>query len=250
MSDTSNVSVGDQKSSTKDSLNSIFRVLFLFLVAGGTYVAYKQFGPEGKSCTYNGVVYDSREVFSSEDGCNKCTCLEGNVACTMMICSNDNTGSEDSEKNGEYKPDVYQGWSACQNNKLGIKVNYPEGWNCEIEHYDRDDGRNYFLTINSENISISFSTMIPVSEELQDDIPDSDGDAVSRNIGEITINGIAFDVVYTIPYEGLSPIFTTVEYGGDVSEKFYVTGNISNVNELSNSDVEQLKLVFNSVELI
>lgn len=238
------------KSSSKVFLDSIFRVLFLFLVAAGTYVAYIKFGPGGASCTYNGVIYDAREVFDSEDGCNKCTCLEGNVACTMMICSNDNTGDEDAENVGEYKPDVYQGWRACQSNNLGMKVNYPEGWNCEIEHYDRDEGRNYFLTINGGNLSISFSSMIPVSTELQDDISDSGGDAVSRTVGEINVNGIAFDIVYTVPYEGLSPIFTAIEYGGDVSEKLYVSGSISNVNELSDSDMEKLGLMFDSIELI
>ncbi len=38
------------------------------------------------SCQYNGVMYDSSESFNAGDGCNTCTCSDGDVACTEIDC--------------------------------------------------------------------------------------------------------------------------------------------------------------------
>lgn len=39
-----------------------------------------------KSCEYNGKTYKPGEGFRSDDGCNSCSCENGQVACTMMFC--------------------------------------------------------------------------------------------------------------------------------------------------------------------
>lgn len=45
---------------------------------------------EGASCTYGKLVYRSGEGFKSNDGCNSCSCENGQVMCTAMACQNEN----------------------------------------------------------------------------------------------------------------------------------------------------------------
>jgi hypothetical protein len=40
-----------------------------------------------KSCIYNNTSYKSNETFKSLDGCNTCSCLNGEIACTLMSCA-------------------------------------------------------------------------------------------------------------------------------------------------------------------
>ena len=42
--------------------------------------------PTSASCDYNGDTYESGKTFTATDGCNKCTCNDGKVACTLMAC--------------------------------------------------------------------------------------------------------------------------------------------------------------------
>lgn len=42
-----------------------------------------------KSCDYNGRTYKSGEGFTDIDGCNSCSCENGNIACTLMACEQD-----------------------------------------------------------------------------------------------------------------------------------------------------------------
>ncbi len=42
--------------------------------------------PTERSCDYNGVTYDSGGSWMGDDGCNICTCRNGNVGCTRMAC--------------------------------------------------------------------------------------------------------------------------------------------------------------------
>ena len=39
-----------------------------------------------KDCLYGGKTYKSGEGFPSEDGCNSCSCEDGQVACTLIAC--------------------------------------------------------------------------------------------------------------------------------------------------------------------
>lgn len=43
--------------------------------------------PFPKSCQYNGRIYKSGESFPAEDGCNSCSCNNGNIGCTLMACN-------------------------------------------------------------------------------------------------------------------------------------------------------------------
>lgn len=40
------------------------------------------------SCTVGNVTYKSGEGFKGEDGCNSCSCQNGQVMCTAMACDN------------------------------------------------------------------------------------------------------------------------------------------------------------------
>ncbi len=39
------------------------------------------------SCTYAGKTYKLGESFRATDGCNSCTCSNGQVACTLVACN-------------------------------------------------------------------------------------------------------------------------------------------------------------------
>lgn len=52
-------------------------IIFLFM--------YKN-NLSGTQCNYDAKIYQQGDVFKSTDGCNTCTCGNGNVACTEMAC--------------------------------------------------------------------------------------------------------------------------------------------------------------------
>ncbi len=67
-------------------------VFFLGLILGSN-LNNKQEGTDlgnvnspPKTCEYNGVTYESGEGFPDVDGCNNCSCENGQVACTLMAC--------------------------------------------------------------------------------------------------------------------------------------------------------------------
>ena len=45
--------------------------------------------PFPKSCVYEGNTYKPGESFPSGDGCNTCTCNNGEVACTLIACASE-----------------------------------------------------------------------------------------------------------------------------------------------------------------
>ncbi|MFH2019515.1 MAG: hypothetical protein ABII80_02800 [bacterium] len=48
-----------------------------------------------KSCEYNGNTYKQGEGFEDVDGCNSCSCQNGNVSCTVMACEENYMPDED-----------------------------------------------------------------------------------------------------------------------------------------------------------
>ena len=46
----------------------------------------KQISPFKKGCLYNGQNYQNGQGFPADDGCNSCSCVDGQVACTTMAC--------------------------------------------------------------------------------------------------------------------------------------------------------------------
>lgn len=63
----------------------------------------------GKSCTVGDKTYKDGEGFKSEDGCNTCSCNDGEVACTLMACE---------------KPDESPKISAVEDNGSNLATEY------------------------------------------------------------------------------------------------------------------------------
>lgn len=68
-------------------------IVFLSGLLFGFYIKNTQsrgesidLNPFPKSCYYNGQTYKSGQSFPAEDGCNSCTCKNGEAACTLMGC--------------------------------------------------------------------------------------------------------------------------------------------------------------------
>ena len=52
------------------------------------------------ACEYGGETYQSGERFDSLDGCNTCSCEDGQIACTVMACL-DNSSQDNSSLEGK-----------------------------------------------------------------------------------------------------------------------------------------------------
>lgn len=74
---------------------------------------------EEKTCSYDGKTYGEGESFNSTDGCNTCTCDNGNVACTTETCTKEDD-SNNSENGITYK--VYK------SNDPSFTIQVPSGW--------------------------------------------------------------------------------------------------------------------------
>jgi hypothetical protein len=71
----------------------VFVAIFFLGIFLGFYIKDAQnsqnpidLNPFPKSCQYNGKTYKPGESFLAEDGCNRCSCENGKVACTLMAC--------------------------------------------------------------------------------------------------------------------------------------------------------------------
>ncbi len=52
-----------------------------------SYIVYTtDFKQEKLRCEYGGWAYAHGESFPSTDGCNQCSCNNGDVVCTLMAC--------------------------------------------------------------------------------------------------------------------------------------------------------------------
>ena len=52
------------------------------------------------ACEYGRETYQSGERFDSLDGCNTCSCEDGQIACTVMACL-DNSSQDNSSLEGK-----------------------------------------------------------------------------------------------------------------------------------------------------
>ena len=43
--------------------------------------------PKSDSCEYDGKTYNEGDSFDATDGCNTCTCSEGQIGCTKIGCN-------------------------------------------------------------------------------------------------------------------------------------------------------------------
>jgi len=67
--------------------------LFIFLTLGiiGTFILLNR----EKGCTYNGAKYSDGDSFKATDGCNTCSCNDGDVLCTEMYCDNESNNDQE-----------------------------------------------------------------------------------------------------------------------------------------------------------
>jgi len=73
----------------KDSsfLTGLCITLGTIIVGLVSYIVYTtDFQIEKNRCEYNGWAYAHGESFESSDGCNMCSCNNGEVVCTLMGC--------------------------------------------------------------------------------------------------------------------------------------------------------------------
>lgn len=129
--------------SSKKILLIIFWILTAFLFAAlgaGTYYFLTKdkeckgsTDSQQKTCTYNGISYNDGESFDATDGCNTCTCEDGEVACTLMACENgeetpgeDNAPSEDASNFKSIDFDLLGDPSAIVQYSLSFKAQVPK----------------------------------------------------------------------------------------------------------------------------
>ena len=66
---------------------SLLALIVIAICAGILILLYlNKNNQSGQQCTYNGKTYQQGEGFKSMDGCNSCSCNNGEVACTLMAC--------------------------------------------------------------------------------------------------------------------------------------------------------------------
>ncbi len=94
----------DDKDKKISKLQAIIITLCTVIVGLASYIFYLSNSGDittKQRCEYNGWAYADGESFLSIDGCNTCSCSDGEVLCTEMACV-ENSGTCTSE---EYCPD-------------------------------------------------------------------------------------------------------------------------------------------------
>jgi len=74
-----------------------FNVLLLLILGVGIYYSLTKDNDDNKSdtniitttCDYNNTTYNEGESFDATDGCNTCTCSEGQIGCTKIGCKSE-----------------------------------------------------------------------------------------------------------------------------------------------------------------
>ena len=116
---------------------------------------------EKKSCTYSSLKasdssvslkskeYKDGESFQATDGCNTCTCNDGKVACTLMVCSNTTSNSTTTQST-----DPYAGWKSITLPNAGYTVKVPSTWNAQEETVEyAPDHIEYRVVLTDNNNS-------------------------------------------------------------------------------------------------
>lgn len=68
------------------ALSIAVSIILLFIIAMFIYLQLNKQDTNEQQCTYNGVTYESGTDFDAEDGCNTCSCENGEIACTEIAC--------------------------------------------------------------------------------------------------------------------------------------------------------------------
>lgn len=79
----------EDKDKKIDKLQAVIITLCTVIVGLASYIFYISNTADdstGNRCEYNGWAYTDGESFSASDGCNTCTCSNGDIVCTEMAC--------------------------------------------------------------------------------------------------------------------------------------------------------------------
>ena len=77
----------EEKKIDKNFLVGLCITLGTIVVGLVSYIVYTtEFRKELSRCEYYGWAYAHGETFDSVDGCNICSCNDGEIVCTLMHC--------------------------------------------------------------------------------------------------------------------------------------------------------------------
>ena len=131
------------------------------VVLSGAMVGCGAATPDG-SCTYKGNTYQVGENFKSDDGCNTCSCLGGEVACTNMACAPTPCGTKGAAscKEKEY---CDQATHCGEADKAGECKTKPETCTGQEDPVCGCDGKTYSnaCVANSKGVSVKSKGKCP-----------------------------------------------------------------------------------------
>ena len=84
----------DDKDKKISKLQAVIITLCTVIVGLASYTFYLSNAGDTATkqrCEYNGWAYTDGDSFLSIDGCNTCSCSDGEVFCTEMACVEDNS---------------------------------------------------------------------------------------------------------------------------------------------------------------
>lgn len=67
-------------------LSIIFAIILIIAIGIIIFLVLTKQEISKQQCIYNGVTYESGSSIAATDGCNSCSCEDGEVACTEMAC--------------------------------------------------------------------------------------------------------------------------------------------------------------------
>ncbi len=152
----------------KSSKGLIILLLLLVLILGGALV-YVLFFNNGKvtsentddtnaqntveTCTYNSNTYNEGDTFDDADGCNTCTCLDGESVCTKIACVEEPTLTTQ-----HFDCDSYERVDGVITKYTGyIDTKYPDGVVVtNANPYTDDNFCNLVFTYQSGELKINY----------------------------------------------------------------------------------------------
>lgn len=85
----------DEKEKKISFLTNVIILLGTIILGLSSYIVYLTYNgdSEPQVCEYNGWAYSEGDTFESTDGCNTCSCSNGQVVCTEMACVESDPGT-------------------------------------------------------------------------------------------------------------------------------------------------------------
>ncbi len=104
-------------------------------------------------CDYENETYQDGDKFPDKDGCNTCTCTNGEIACTEIYCYEEEN-EEQEEQNAENNDltDYYM-------EELDLTISLPSDW--IFENYSKTNEYNDYLSENLKQLYHSNTIVVP-----------------------------------------------------------------------------------------